>query len=312
MQRILFFLLIFSSHGGYSQNSPFNYLPKPDLLYQIIHYENYSIAYSEIHEQAYWVAYELTKNEVDSDAFSRSDDFRADPNVYAGSAALVDYRGSGYHRGHLAPAGDFGFSNTAMSESFYMTNMSPQQPGFNRGIWRNLESLVRDWAIENESLYIITGGILTDSLKTIGVNDVAVPNYYYKIILDYTVPGIKAIAFLMKNTRSSAPVQNFVVSIDNVEIHTGIDFFPDLGDDLESQLESNISLSEWAWKTDIIDSALAIDNDIKNEPVQCKGIAKSTGKRCKIRSSMLNGLYQCAKLKLCWFKGLSNKSISFI
>lgn len=289
MLRVLFFLLIFTSHSGFSQNGLFNYLPKPDSINQIIHYENYSIAYSEKHEQACWVAYELTKGKIDSGAFSRTDDFRADPNVYEGSAALADYRGSGYDRGHLAPAGDFVYSHTAMSESFYMTNMSPQKPGFNRGIWRNLEVLVRKWAVENEFLYIITGGILTDSLHTIGENEVAVPLYFYKIILDFTDPGIKAIAFLMENSSSSAPLQDFIVSIDSVESLTGIDFFPDLDSQMERELESTLSIQKWTWKTGSNGSTVMVENKIKKGSIQCKGMAKSTGKRCKNQVSQSSG-----------------------
>ena len=101
-----------------------------------------------------------------------------------GSASLVDFRGSGYDRGHLAPAGDMGFSYEAMSESFYLSNMSPQKAGFNRRIWRSLESRVRDWVVSNGSVHVITGGILPGSYQDIGPNNVTVPEYYYKIILD--------------------------------------------------------------------------------------------------------------------------------
>jgi endonuclease G len=90
----------------------------------------------------------------------RKDNFRSDPKVKTGSAALSDYKGSGYDRGHLAPAADFKWSATAMSESFYMSNMSPQVPGFNRGIWKNIESTVRNWAVENDEIYIVTGPVL--------------------------------------------------------------------------------------------------------------------------------------------------------
>ena len=111
------------------------------------------------------VAYELTAQEVQG-IVSRSDDFRADPEIITGSAALVDYRGSGYDRGHLAPAADMKWSEEAMSESFYMSNMSPQAPGFNRGIWKSLESRVRSWAVENGTVYVVTGGILSPGLPT--------------------------------------------------------------------------------------------------------------------------------------------------
>lgn len=109
---------------------------------QIIKHVAYTLKYNEIYEQADWVIYLLTAEEVKG-TILRSDNFRTDTKVKTGSASLTDYRGSGYDRGHLAPAGDMKWSKTAMSESFYMSNMSPQKPGFNRGIWRSLESLVR-------------------------------------------------------------------------------------------------------------------------------------------------------------------------
>ena len=119
--------------------------------------------------------------------------------ISTGSASLPDYKGSGYDRGHLAPAGDMKWSTTAMSESFYMSNMSPQEPSFNRGIWNRLESQVRRWAIDNGSVYIATGGVLTDGLKTLGSNSVSVPQYYFKVILDYQEPDIKGIGFIIPN-----------------------------------------------------------------------------------------------------------------
>ena len=103
----------------------------------------------------------------------------------------------------MAPAGDMSWSEQAMKESFYYSNMSPQNPSFNRGIWKKTEELTRIWAVENKSLYIVTGPILKKYLPTIGPNKVSIPNYYYKAILDYTEPEIKAIAFLIPNREDS-------------------------------------------------------------------------------------------------------------
>nr|WP_320119464.1 DNA/RNA non-specific endonuclease [uncultured Marinifilum sp.] len=84
----------------------------------------------------------------------RKNKFKEDPAVKTGSAKLIDYKGSGYDRGHLCPAAAMKNSNLAMSESFYMSNMSPQAPAFNRGKWKSLESKVRKLTIENDSLYV--------------------------------------------------------------------------------------------------------------------------------------------------------------
>ena len=121
------------------------YLPLSDSKLQVRHTTGFILAYSERHEQAAWVAYELTAGEVTGDV-GRTDNFRSDGSITTGSASLSDYKGSGYDRGHLAPAGDMKWSRSAMSQSFFLSNMSPQLPAFNRGIWRSLESAVRGWA----------------------------------------------------------------------------------------------------------------------------------------------------------------------
>ncbi|NTV46324.1 MAG: DNA/RNA non-specific endonuclease [Chlorobiales bacterium] len=225
----------------------FNYLPTTKEG-QIIKHEYFTLSYAEKHEQAEWVAYELTKMMVKNGELKRNDDFRPDPDVSTRSATPEDYSNSGYDRGHLVPAGDMEFSMTAMSETFYMSNMSPQDPAFNRGVWKHLEEQARKWSIQNEKIYIVTGGVLTDGLPTIGRNKVSVPRYFYKIILDYEEPGIKAISFLIPNERSKKPLNTFVVSIDSVEALTGIDFFPALPDKLENELEKTSNLRQWSKK----------------------------------------------------------------
>ena len=219
-------------------------LPKQNNKDQVIHHLGYSISYNEIHEQPNWVAYELTSKEV-AGPFKRKDRFRSDPNVKTESASLADYKGSGYDRGHLAPAADMKWSKEAMSESFFMSNMSPQKPGFNRGIWKKLESKVRKWAVDNDSIYIATGGVLNGKLQTIGPNQVSIPDYYYKVILDYSEPELKGIGFIIKNEKSSDPLSKFAVPIDEVEEMTGIDFFHSLPDAIENEIELKYDMKKW-------------------------------------------------------------------
>lgn len=220
----------------------------------IVKHSGYSVSYSHTFRQANWVAYQLTKLETVK-LFDRSDKFIADPLIM-GTDNEKDYVGSGYDRGHLAPAADLSYSKITMDESFYYSNMSPQLPGFNRGVWKRLEDLTRDWAVEYDSLYIIVGPVLQDSLKTIGEHKIAVPNYYYKVILDYHTSEMKMIGFLFKNESSSESLQKFALPIDSVELITGIDFFPILSDEVEKKLESSVCLTCWNWgvipkKTDI-------------------------------------------------------------
>ena len=218
--------------------------PKPISGEQIINHFGYSLSYNEDHEQANWVFYELTDYEV-SGIEKRKNHFRSDPKVETASASLSDYRGSGYDRGHLAPAADMKWSVTTMSESFYMSNMSPQRPSFNRGIWKRLEEQVRLWALNNKSIYIVTGGVLADELGKIGINGVSVPEYYYKVILDYTEPDIKGIGFILPNQKGSQLLKSYAVPIDEVEKVTGIDYFHLIPDQIENQLEKKINLNEW-------------------------------------------------------------------
>jgi len=179
----------------------------------------------------------------------RTNDFRIDNKVTTGSASLSDYKGSGYDRGHLAPAGDMKWSSTVMSESFYMSNMSPQKPGFNRGIWKKLEGSVRNWADDNGEIHVVTGPILTGSYSSIGYNGVSIPNYYYKVILDYREPEIKGIGFVLPHQKSKSSLQSFAVSIDEVERKTGIDFYHSLPDEIENQIESSIDVSKWSFRS---------------------------------------------------------------
>jgi endonuclease G, mitochondrial len=211
----------------------------------VFEYEGFTLKYNEEFEQAEWVAYKLTADKANGD-IKRTNNFREDPRVESKTASLDDYKGSGFDRGHLAPAGDMSWSKEAMSDSFYMSNMSPQDPWFNRVTWRQLEALVRDWAIEHDSIYIVTGPILTDPpYESIGENEIAIPHYYYKVILDYSQPNLNAIGFIFPNRRSKRPLSDFAVSVNFVEAITGIDFFHKLDDEIEEILESNNNFNNW-------------------------------------------------------------------
>ena len=214
---------------------------------QIISHSHYALSYSEAHEQAEWVAYELDREELYIPNVERTGNFRPDPKVRKASASTRDYYGTGYDRGHLVPAGDMAFSELAMSESFYMTNISPQIRNFNGGIWRELEETVRDWGKKFRHLYIVTGPVLTQDIREyIGDNKVAVPEYFYKVILDIDDPERKGIGFVIPNEVSYDPLSNFAVTIDEVENLTSIDFFHNLlEDDEEEKLESHIDMKLW-------------------------------------------------------------------
>ena len=240
--RALFVLLAFP---GFADNA---LLPAIEPADCIIRHQNYTLSYSEEHEQAEWVAYELTRNEI-LGQFPRQDAFRSDPLVETGSAALDDYRKSGFDRGHLAPAADMKFDAVAMRESFLLSNMSPQDPRFNRGIWKRLEAVVRQFAYDAGAVHVVTGPVLTESgYRRIGINQVSVPEYFYKVVLDFTEPELKAIGFVLPNTGSEAPLEVFARSVDEVEDLTGLDFFAELPDHLESALESRTDIDLWDFR----------------------------------------------------------------
>lgn len=223
-----------------------NFLPT-STTGEIIERLNYTLSYSEEHEQAEWVAYKLTKESIQQKNVKRTGDFRPDPKVRKGSASPRDYYGTGYDRGHMVPAGDMNFDKRAMSETFYMSNMSPQIRNFNGGIWRELEENTRDWAYNFEEIYVVTGPILTKGIREkIGDNKVSVPDLYFKVILDVYEPEKKGIAFIMPNEVSYKSIRDYAVSIDEVEAITGIDFFHQfLDDEFEARLEGTFNMNLW-------------------------------------------------------------------
>ena len=256
-----------------------DFLPKSQG--QVINHNYYSVSYNELHEQANWVHYKLNPYML-TGTTKRIDNFRIDPSVKSESASPYDYKGSGYDRGHLAPAGDMKISFTSMSESFFMSNISPQNPSFNRGGWKRLESLVRAWAKKNE-VFITTAGVLNNNyFKKIGFNSVSVPREFYKLI--YMPSENKMIAFLMPNQKINGQLKDYVVSVDTVEELTGIDFYSELDDVLEKKLEAEINPSKWNFN-------LTFQSKTYSSSVssQCKGMAKSTRNRCRNNTTNSNG-----------------------
>ncbi|GAB2580044.1 DNA/RNA non-specific endonuclease [Spirosoma areae] len=206
---------------------------------ELIRHEGYTLRYRDQYKVAEWVAYPLLAYEITGDANRKNEQFKPDPSVSTGTALPSDYTRSGYDRGHLAPAGDFKFSQRMMRETFLMSNITPQEPQFNRGIWSDLENQVRAWARRDNGLYVVTGPVLKRGLPTIGkANEVSVPEKFYKVVLYANKPSIRLIGFLLDNEPSDQSIKEFVVPVDQIEQLTGLDFFPKIPDDLEQKLES--------------------------------------------------------------------------
>jgi endonuclease G len=248
---------------------------------QIVTHTGFTIGYEKDYRQARFVAYVLTESETRA-IYERTNNFRSDPKLSFSQAGHSNYKGSGYDRGHLAPAGDMAWSPTTMSESFYYSNMSPQEPGFNRGIWKKLEDQVRGWAVENGSVIVITGCVFNSFKGYIG-GGLPVPSQYYKVLLDFSEPEVKAIAFVLPNQKSSASLSTYAYSVDYVESITGLDFFYQLPDALEAELEGSYDISMWPF-TGFSSSGGSVGVPAE----QCKGVTQA-GLRCKNKTKNANG-----------------------
>ncbi|MBX2816326.1 MAG: DNA/RNA non-specific endonuclease [Saprospiraceae bacterium] len=238
-------ILDLSSQSSSTGNSERFYLPALGSL-PIYHKRHYSLAYSEQHEQAAWVAYELTVEHLNArNKVKRSDYFKDDFSIVGGSAQFADYKRSGFTKGHLVPAADRNYSLEAMEETFLMSNISPQKYHCNAGIWRELEEQTRDWARKERALYIVSGPVLESGLHKIGRNKVSVPKYYFKALLDLDGDQ-KAIAFLIPNEKSDQHLREYAMSIDDVEEVIGLDLYHELmPDQTELKIESGLDLSAW-------------------------------------------------------------------
>ncbi len=211
---------------------------------QVIDRVGYALGYVEKYEQAAWVQYHFTRAENQKKEHKRGEEFFPDPEIVTGSATLEDYKHPYYDRGHMAPAADMQFSEVAMRESFYLSNMSPQHREMNAGIWADIEKFVRYTVNVEKEVYVITGPIFGEKPRTIGPSHVAIPEAYYKIIYDVTPPQ-KMIAFIVPNRRSNQPIHTFVTTVDEVEKRTGLDFFTALPKEETDLLEAKVDVNAW-------------------------------------------------------------------
>lgn len=215
-----------------------------DTPEQLLYRTGYTASYNSEWKLPNWVCYELLRSETQGES-SRSDRFVSDPDVKDTPADTRDYTHSGYDRGHMAPAGDMKWSEEAMKESFLLSNICPQAPGLNRGRWKELEEQVREWAQRDSALLIACGPIVSKSPRTIGRHHIAVPERYFKVVAAPYVGRPRGIAFLFDNSDEQPSIRTLAVTIDSVEKITGIDFFYNLPDSIENQIESNLWTEAW-------------------------------------------------------------------
>ena len=215
--------------------------------HEVVRHTGYTLSWNEQYLVADWVAYELTATELDTQEVSRSEDFRPDEAVRR-SSQLEDYKNSGYSRGHLAPAQDFKWSENAMSETFYLTNMVPQLQNYNGGIWLKAENAVRDSARITGVVYVVTGPVLTDGpYETIGDNKVAIPKECYKALLVIDENGgVHTIAMsIPQDAGKKESLSKYLMTVDELEALTGLDFFIELDDEIENAAEATYDVDYW-------------------------------------------------------------------
>lgn len=225
---------------------------KPQAVYERVR-EGYVTAVDARLKIPVWVQYQLSPEDLYGPG-ERQDNFHADTSIPRDArAGLSDYRSSGFDRGHMAPAEDMTRSQQVMDASFPLSNMSPQVGvGFNRHIWAYLEAAVRGWVEQRGTLTIITGPIFeahADSVRyrVVGDNHVAVPNAFFKIVIDRNTPGsTEALAFRLPNrSLTGRHFSEFLTSIDAIEAETGLDFLTALPDDEERIVEEFVASNIW-------------------------------------------------------------------
>lgn len=227
------------------------WVQSPDFLpEQVIEHSGYVTSYNPETLVPNWVYEEILPEEIiRNGGAKRLDEFVEDPYVDGRCSSTEDYVGSGYGRGHLAPAADFKYSDEAMAESFYMTNVAPQDKGLNAGAWNDLENQVRFWCKNyyKTTMQVVSGVIVEDGAKRIGRSRVAVPSYFWKVVCrkDTRSGNYEAIGFLFPNKDTNRPYTDFAVPIDEIEELTGLDLLHILSQGDQSRIESTTTLDKW-------------------------------------------------------------------
>ena len=243
MRNIIIITFCFISSFVYSQSNFKKYYPNI-IGDTIIINKSYTICYDIELKSPLWSIHLLTKEQLIDDTVSRDNyHFKTDKNIE--TADDNDYKKSGFDRGHIVPAEDLSYSEISMDQSFKYYNCSPQQVKLNRGIWKTLENDARLYTSEYDSLLVISGVYFDkNDINFIG-DSVFIPSHFYKIYYDFRKNKESTIAFIVKNINEKQEISNCIISIDSLELITGIDFFPKLNDKIENKIEENKDVSHF-------------------------------------------------------------------
>lgn len=245
--RIVCLLSLFLSSGMTAQGMPGSGLELPAINSGniILYYSGFTVCYNPERLIPDWVAYEITSEEAYGDV-PRATGFSMDPNYSGRQAMREDYSNSGWDKGHMAPAADMKWSQKAMWESFYLTNVCPQNHDLNSKDWHILENYVRDWAVRYGSIFVICGPIFyTNIYGVIGNNKVAVPDAFFKALLRCENGVYESIGFVFGNESIRQPVPKAIMSVNQVEALCGFDLFCGLPDEIEESIEARVSWDNW-------------------------------------------------------------------
>ena len=213
---------------------------------QILKRTAYTASYNQKTRNPNWVGWVLTAEHTDGPYERKGIKFEEDEEVPAPRARYSDIRESecGYQRGHLCPAADNKWSFKTQKEAFLMTNICPQNGDLNQRDWKYLEQDCREWALKYGKIYIVAGPIFNKKRpKTVGENKVAVPDAFFKVVLMVPESGgkdAKAAGFVYDNKEGHHPASHYQKTIDEVERMTHLDFFHQLDDQIENDIESRL------------------------------------------------------------------------
>lgn len=207
----------------------------------------YTTSYNHETRCPNWVAWTLTRDHTYGSQQRSNERFEEDTDVKTPRATFQDYYSSRYDRGHMCPAGDNKWSREAMTETFLLTNICPQNHGLNKEDWNDLEIQCRTWARRYGELTIVCGPIFDDDSnqpRTIGKNRVRVPDRFFKVVY-CAEPSPRTLAFVFRNNGQSQPWRRQLTTVDEVEAMTGINFFPALPNAVETRIEAEADLDDW-------------------------------------------------------------------
>ncbi len=226
--------------------APLTYTPAPLTKTPeiVLQRTSYVVSYNKQTRCPNWVAWQLTADHTDGE-LKRMSNFHEDEDCPRPRATLQDYKGSGWSRGHMCPAGDNKWSREAMYDSFSLVNVCPQDSKLNSGVWNSIEMDCRRWARKYGEVYIVCGPVWTKGKhQTIGPNKVQVPEAFFKVVLRLT-PKPSGFGIITRNNEGIKKRDLYYNSIDQVERITGIDFFSALPDDIEDEVEAKVNLKDW-------------------------------------------------------------------